>query len=320
VPLAALFQEGTIAHLAALLRRQTDFRSPSPLVAIQPGGTRLPFFCVHPADGTVFSYAQLARYLGQDQPFYGLQVVSQSEEQPPQPHLETMAADYLQATQTIQSQGPYLLGGWSMGGVVAFEMAQQLRRQGQPVALLALLDSWAPSSSNPVNDATEPDSDRQLLAQFLGDLRGRFAKDLPALPDDLAQLDSTEQLNYILEHARLLEFLFPTEELPQLGRLFQTFKANVRAMWGYRPQVYSGRITLFQAGENAFTTDTGTAHQPDPASSWVQFSTEPLELHFVPGDHYAMLAEPHVQTLAKRLRINLDQAQAILKETYHESR
>lgn len=320
VPLAALFQEGTVAHLAALLRRQTDFRSQSPLIAIQPSGIRLPFFCVHPADGTVFSYVQLARYLGQDQPFYGLQVVSQSDEQPPQPRLETMAADYLQAIQTIQPQGPYLLGGWSMGGVVAFEIAQQLHRQRQPVALLALLDSWAPSSGKPIDAAAEPEADRQLLAQFLGDLRGRFAKDLPALPDDLAQLDSTEQLNYILEQARLLEFLFPTEGLPQLGRLFQTFKANVRAMWGYRPQVYPDRITLFQASESAFTAGTGTIQPPDPASSWPRFSTEPVEMYLVPGDHYTMLAEPHVQTLAERLRTNLDQAQAVLKETYHESR
>jgi thioesterase domain-containing protein len=158
------------------------------------------------------------------------------------------------------------------------------------------------------------------LAQFLGDLRGRFAKDLPALPDDLAQLDSTEQLNYILEHARLLEFLFPSEGLPQLGRLFQTFKANVRAMWGYRPQIYPGRITLFQAEEGTFTTGAGATQQPDPASSWPQFSTEPVEVHFVPGDHYTMLAEPHVQALAEHLRTYLDQAQAALKETYHESR
>src|SRR5205823_1918690 len=96
----------------------------SPLVAIQSGGARRPFFCVHPGGGEVLCYYDLARALGPDQPFYGLRAVGLEGEAMPDTRIAAMAARYLDVLREQQQHGPYLLGGWSLGGVVAFEMAQ----------------------------------------------------------------------------------------------------------------------------------------------------------------------------------------------------
>jgi thioesterase domain-containing protein len=315
LPLATLFQGATIEHLASILRQQVMSRPHSPLVEIQAGFSptettsiaggkqRLPFFCVHPADGTVLSYADLAHQLAPDQPFYGLQAPGLDGEQEPYTQLEAMATHYLEAIRSIQAEGPYLLGGWSMGGVVAFEMAQQLQRQGQPVALLVLLDSWTPAALyNP--DGTASEDDTKLLGNFLANLRGRFAKELPAPPADLQQLGPDEQLNYFLEHAKLLEFLLPDTGLVQLHRLLQVFKSNVRAMWRYTPQPYPGQITLFQAAQQPDSAD-------GPAPGWSELSSRPIKVYSVPGDHYTMLTKPYVEALAEQLQICLDIAHPV---------
>ncbi|HKG13541.1 MAG TPA: amino acid adenylation domain-containing protein, partial [Pyrinomonadaceae bacterium] len=116
----------------------------STLVPVQPQGSLTPFFCVHPVGGGVFCYRALARRLGREQPFYGLQARDLFEGQEPHTDVEAMAADYVEGLRSVQPTGPYRLGGWSLGGVVAFEMAQQLQRRGESVSLLALIDSVAP--------------------------------------------------------------------------------------------------------------------------------------------------------------------------------
>jgi pimeloyl-ACP methyl ester carboxylesterase len=148
LPLSTLFLNPTVEGLANTLGQESDTLPWSPLVPLQPAGSKPPFFCIHPIFGTVFPYYELAYCLGFDQPFYGLQPLGLDGEQPPLTRIEDIAAYYIKALRKVQPSGPYFLGGWSFGGLVAFEMAQQLMRGGHQVALLALLDALAPIPGN----------------------------------------------------------------------------------------------------------------------------------------------------------------------------
>jgi thioesterase domain-containing protein/acyl carrier protein len=141
LPLAILFEAPTIEELARIIRRKASTSGWSPLVAIQPEGTRPNLFCVHGAGGNVLIYRELSQQLGFDQPFYGLQCQGLGGQQPLLTKIEEMAALYVQEIQSVQPHGPYFLGGYCMGGTVAYEIAHQLTARGEQVALLSLFDT-----------------------------------------------------------------------------------------------------------------------------------------------------------------------------------
>src|SRR4030095_6864448 len=138
IPLATLFQAGTIKKLADILRKDGWSSPESSLVPIQPNGSKPPLFCIHAGGGHVLFYRDLARRLGSDQPFYGIQARRLRGRQVAHSSVEEMAAHYIEEMRTVQPNGPYYLGGSSFGGLVAFEMARQLDAQGAEVALVAL--------------------------------------------------------------------------------------------------------------------------------------------------------------------------------------
>ncbi|HST23392.1 MAG TPA: thioesterase domain-containing protein, partial [Blastocatellia bacterium] len=291
LPLNALFQETTAEALAMLLRGESDMKSQSCLVTIESRGIKRPFFCVHHAGGNVFGYVALSRNLGADQPFYGLQSKGMDGASAFLDTIEDMAAYYIEQLRTLQPTGPYLLGGFSLGGVIAFEMAQQLRDQGQKVALLALLDTGAPG----LEKIDEDQSDAALLAGFAFILA-------PSI-EYLSQLGPDEQLAYILEEAKRANLVPPDFGLSDARHLFEVFKANVRASQTYRPGVYSDRITLFRATEQ-FREDS-----QDSTLGWGELTSEGVEIIDLPGDHYSILRKPFVHTLAEKLRESIDRAQ-----------
>src|SRR6185436_6617260 len=141
LPLATLFSEGTIEHLAGVLRDRWDVLPWSPLVTIQPGGSARPLFCIHPAAGSVLLFRALAAGLGKERPVHALQPLGERRGQRPLSRVEDIAAFYLAAIRQVQPCGPYLLAGWSFGGYVAFEMARQISDSGEQVDLLAMLDT-----------------------------------------------------------------------------------------------------------------------------------------------------------------------------------
>src|SRR6267142_1811949 len=141
LPLATLFDAPTIEELARILGREASAPRWSPLVAIQPAGSRPPFFCIHGAGGNVLIYRDLSQNLDPDQPFYGLQSPGLDGSRPPLTRIEEMAALYVKEIRRVQPHGPYFMGGYCLGGTIAYEMAQQLRAGGEQVALLALFDT-----------------------------------------------------------------------------------------------------------------------------------------------------------------------------------
>ncbi|HKR11123.1 MAG TPA: amino acid adenylation domain-containing protein [Pyrinomonadaceae bacterium] len=297
LPLATLFKRATIEYLASLLRWEQPASSFSSLVKIQSGNSTPPFFCVHPSGGNVLCYAALAHHLGPQQTFYGLQSWALSGVNFPHTTIEDMATHYLNEMKTVQPHGPYFLGGWSMGGVVAFEIAQQIRMQGEQVGLLALLDSRAPAPAPGSSEISE----LLLMQTFAQDL-GLDLKSIKFSESELERLGPDEQLNYLFACARAANILPPDLELDQLQRLYQLFKINLGAMLSYMPQSKQDRITLLRAEEYS------TANPHKRAAGWESFATEGVEVHFVQGNHFNMVREPFVQTLANQLRACLDAA------------
>lgn len=293
LPLAALFQGATIEHLASILRQQTDSLSWSTLIEIQPGGSKRPLFCIHPGAGTVLSYIDLARHLGLEQPFYGLESLGLDEEQKPYTQIEDIAAHYIKAMQAAQPQGPYLLAGWCFGGLVAFEMAQQLHAQDQEVSLLALLDISVGEAAEELQKL----DDAALLVKLL-------AEDISLSLDHLRQLEPDEQLLYVIEQVRQINLLPPDFGLTQARRLLQIFTSHIQAANTYIAQPYPGRVTLFRASEGVM------ADSQNLTLGWEELAAEGVDFHWVPGNHLTMVRGAHVEVLAKHLRACLEQSQA----------
>jgi amino acid adenylation domain-containing protein len=296
VPLSALFQGGTVERLAGLLREQNVGIAPTSLVRIQEGKEgKLPFFCVHAVGGNVLSYFELARALGRDQPFYGLQARGLNEGEDPLESIEEMAALYIREMRTIQPEGPYRLGGWSFGGVVAFEMAQQLRAAGQEVELLVLLDSSAPMEISP--EEVKESSVQALFVSEVAEQLGLQKSDF-TLPE--AEMTADAVLEQLLERAETSGVLPPGVGMAELRRLYRVYRANFTASHRYVALPYEGRTVLFRAEENL------TRYQYDPTARWTEIISSGFRVYDVPGDHYSLLRAPHLQRVAEQLKACLE--------------
>jgi amino acid adenylation domain-containing protein len=286
--LATLFERPTIEQLASLLRRQQKPIQHSSLIAIRCNGSRLPFFCVHPAGGNILCYLELARHMDAEQPFYAFQAQGLDEERAPYSDVETMATRYVEELLDIQPNGPYLIGGYSMGGVVAFEMAQQLRARGKTVGLLALFDSKAP----PTNQESEVGSRERLMINFGLEL-GLAVEQLDLSSDSLSSLEPEQQVRYVLEEAKRRRLLPADIGEQQILRTWRVFETNAAAMRNYVPRIYPGEIALFKAMDHSSngSQDYG----------WKAFAGSGVDAQQIPGDHFSLMREPHVRSLAQRL-------------------
>ncbi|MEH2161155.1 MAG: amino acid adenylation domain-containing protein, partial [Nostoc sp.] len=308
LPLAILFQNPTIQQLANVLRQPIDAFDWSPVVPIQPNGSKQPFFCLPGAGGNTIYLYHLAYYLGKDQPFYGLQSLGLDGESKPHTRIEEMAAYYIEAIQTIQPNGPYFLGGHSFGGMVAFEMANQLQKQGYEVALVAILDSGAPGC---IHDELVVDGvdDTRWLTKIATLFENFYGKSLNVSDETLKLLTPYEQLNYFKEQLQSVNLLPPDVGLKQLCGLIEVFKTNHQIAYVYIPQViYPGHIKFFKASEIDAVSNTNSEIFQEIGLGWNKFSAQSIDIHYVPGNHLTMLNEPHVQFLAEQIKICIEQA------------
>ena len=310
IAVTTIFQNPTIEQLATIIQTDADSSNQSCLVPIQPQGSKPPFFCVPGAGGRPFYFYHLGRCLGKDQPFYSFEndLYQQFGEIT---RIEDIASIYLQAMQDLQPQGPYFLGGHSYGGNVAFEMAQQLVNQGQQVALLAIIDSSAPTYK-----------DKQILLDYINWDHARWLaevskgievyldKTIDISYETLQLLTVEEQLRYALNFFKLANMLPPNAETRQLEKIVQAYKTSCLCLIDYLPkQIYPGKITIIRAREELAddpNKDLIAGDCEDSSLGWSEFSTEPVEIHFVLGNHVSIMVEPHVQILAEELKVCLE--------------
>lgn len=301
LPLSTLFKNPTIEKLATILKEPVRENSNSHLVAIQPNGSKIPFFCMHGAGGGVRQYFNLSRRLGEDYPFYALQHTP-NEEEPKIISVEETASRYLKEIRQVQPNGPYLLGGHCYGGVLAFEMGQQLQRQGETVSLLVVIDAIL--TETVVKPAE--DDDAKFLLRMTESIKTDSNIDFSLPFEELKNLPLNEQFHLVNQKAN---FIFTETEIKDFLLYYKLFKAHVQAMRDYVPQAYPHSMTLLRAKEEIIHDfESPEFHTDDPLLGWGKCSSQPIQVVEVPGDHFSIFVEPNVQELANQLRIYIDNA------------
>lgn len=299
LPLAALYETPTIQEFARVVRGETSTSGWSPLVAIQPAGTRPPLFCFHGAGGNVLIYRDLSRHLGLDQPFYGLQSQGLDGILPPLITIEDMAALYVKEIRGVQSRGPYFLGGYCGGGTIAYEVAQQLEADGERVALLAMFDTmnW---SKIPVTLWSKASYTWQRLvfhaASFLSlDIKG-VSEFMREKTEILRSRIPVWRGMLLARFSARTDGAAPTSLT--LGRIWQT---NDRACWLYVPKPYRGAVTDFRPSKQYGIFDK-------PNLKWDLLAKGGQEVVVLPVYPASMLVEPFVKHLAEALTKSIDRA------------
>ncbi|MBD2562853.1 MULTISPECIES: amino acid adenylation domain-containing protein [Nostoc] len=322
IAIASLYQNPTIEQLATIVPFDSDSKSGSPLVILQPHGSKPPLFCLPGAAGYPFYLYDLARCLGSDQPFYSFQAIAPGEGEELITQVEDVAARYIQELLVVQPKGPYFLAGHSFGGKLAFEMAQQLLRKGHKVALVAILDTTAPfHQKNP--SAFDLDNTK-WLAELADTIEVVYGKNMDCSVETLQSMVWEDQLKYVLERLKNADILPPDDEITQLNNMVQRLKAN--AVVNYVPQeIYPTKITLLRAKENIVKVDESNSEVlsdilQDLHWGWSKFSAEPVNVHFVPGNHVTMMNLPHVQVLAEKLKACIEQVQEVTGDGYEPQR
>ena len=302
--LSTLFQAPTIEELANIISRKKWSSPGASLVEIQPHGSNPPFFWLHTlgggGGGGLFVYRRLAELLGPNQPSYGLVT-------PPEPfaQIEAMAAHYISEMRTLQPNGPYYVGGYCFGGVIAYEIARQLEEQGAKVAMLALIESVPPNCER---------------RGFNAELIWHFAKTLPTWIGYTAALGPRHLIRHSWQRVgRLLRMAARTNALAkkgdekalvreQISQVFdfdnypEDYKQYAESHWlalrQYRPKPFSGRATLFR-------TQRPRLLNLNAEKVWAKLIPQGLEVRYVPGTHEQILEEPFVKCLAKELKESL---------------
>jgi amino acid adenylation domain-containing protein len=318
LPASSLLSEGTIKSLAQTICETEREEEWSALVPIQPGGTRPPLFFVHPIGGEVYSYAALARHLGVDQPFYGIQARGLDGKQSPFRDIVAMATHYTEEILRVQPLEPFLLGGYSLGGTIAFEMARQLHSMGHRQIHVLILDEEAPVAATPGfrsvlnvarnfpywfmhHVARRPENElresvKRNLKKYARRIRRSFGGETDSSPED-----------YEAGLAGILDIT----QLPELHRKINT--ALYEAWINYQPDAYQGRLMLFRTRAQPLLSRLGTD------KGWSRLAAEGVEVKIVPGNHNDMYEEPNALSLASEIKSYLQQQLGVLICVAHSS-
>jgi aspartate racemase len=277
LPLASLLSAQTIETLSRFIQESGYDLKWSSLVPVQTKGSNPPLFLMHPVGGTILRYRLLAKHLGTDQPVYGLQARGLDGEFSPLTEIQEMAALYIREMQNVQPNGPYSLGGYSFGGVLAFEIAQQLQQMGEKVKFLAMFDSVPPTPERTIG--LFPALYRRVWMN---------ARELITDPES--------KLKVIMKkYGRGNSNKPPAGRGAMHERFRQVQKVNRQAFASYVPQFYPGTIHLFVA------KDFVKKKVYDVEALWRPLC-EHLVICPVPGNHANITHEPNVKVLADRLK------------------
>ena len=292
LPLATLFMAPTIRLLAAAYREAgaqvpgavvaQAGRDPwAPLVPIRHGSGDTPLFFAHAVGGNCLNYRALAIGMPADMPVYGLQAQGLDGRTPPSAHIEEMAARYVKEIRKVQPNGPYYLAGGSMGGMIAYEMAQQLKAAGEEIALLGLIDTSSYYGERLRAQAAQPLSHMQRFRQRLRGLSvGEALRAMANMP--------RVRLAAARDRRRVIALRQSGEPVPHDLRYADVEATHLRAYRDYVVRPYPGKLTLFRAEQQH--PELGS----DPFLGWEGVAGE-VEVFPVPGSHSGIVEKPELQ-------------------------
>jgi thioesterase domain-containing protein/NAD(P)-dependent dehydrogenase (short-subunit alcohol dehydrogenase family) len=318
LPLAALLDDATIRHLASLVGETEPEPEPVPepvpekpvakasgqeraeepleqrsfarLVPIRRQGQLTPFFCVHGAGGNVLNLQDLARHVSHERPFYAFQARGLDGTTDPHQTIEAMAEEYLGELRTLQPKGPYFLGGYCGGGLVAYEMAQLLREAGEEVAFLGLIDFPRPGSGQRARAHRWMDTIRTAdVRLMLVKLRAKVSRDFVSSSSQL-------RIRLLTAFGRRVPHELRGPWLMESYRLAQD---------RYRLKPFDGRLTVFRARDGGFYLQ----EEPGFELGWGGLAGAGVDVRLIPGDHDSLMLEPNVRMLGEQLEDAIAQAE-----------
>jgi amino acid adenylation domain-containing protein len=316
LPMTSLFQYPDVASLAEYLRRSAPDTDRSNLIPVRTQGQGAPVYLLPGAMGSVLYLQPLAAALGHDNPVYALQTPGLNDTECTPESIEAMAAYHIELLHSKGHRGPYYLIGHSAGGRVAFEMACQLERKGENVALLGVLDTNAPDPEQTVPAAE--DCDEFWLWFFVQVVQEMTGVDLHTQLEDLKALHDKElAYAHVLSLFQQHELLFvPETQIVELKRRISVFRTAALAHLYYNPEErkVDCPLLVFRA-QDRFPVTIGARNAVPEADKeqdgkvtgthklgWERYTSAGATEFFVPGNHFTMMTKPYVQHLADALK------------------
>jgi thioesterase domain-containing protein/acyl carrier protein len=304
LPLATLFDQSTIARLSAVIEKGVEPSGWRSLVPLRPAGTKKPLFLIHGLGLNVLLYTTVINHLDPEQPVYGLQAKGLNGKDQPFETIEEIAAYYISEIMSVDDQGPYRLAGYSLGGIIAYEMGRQLAEMGKEVSFVGLLDAVAEGSSRhlPVPGHILSKTNYFLnylfwnISYFLkssGESRvAKLKRRWRGLSKKVRGIDIKVDKNDRVSKGE-------QRELPKY--LHKVHRANLRAGKNYILKPYDGRVHLFKAEHQTF-------YIVDPVNyGWNNYARGGVVIHEITGEHSSTFAPPNDKNFASILQKSLDE-------------
>ncbi|HLT33963.1 MAG TPA: amino acid adenylation domain-containing protein, partial [Aquaticitalea sp.] len=296
LPLASLMTHSTIEKLAQFIDKDQQSDNWNSLVSIQPNGTKIPLYVVHGADHNVLIFKLLSNNLDSDQPLYGLQAKGLNGIDEPFATVEDMAAHYISEIVASNPKGPYILAGYSFGGIIAFEMAQQMKAQNRDVKTVVLLDSYlypVYCHSNPIRKkivyAKYSIGMVLFMTRIMFSSKENFRRRLRIMGESLDKMYL--RIKYGKEKQHEMTHSWPYK-LDQMHHL---------AMSRYHISPADMQVDLFKVEKD----DVYYAHDTN-LLGWDHVALRGVNKHIIPGNHIDMLSPPNDKELGRILQTMLD--------------